>query len=42
MPLVAGSPDDLILRLNSTSSTNPYGVNVVFDAAAPNHTTVIS
>jgi hypothetical protein len=35
----ANSPDDLILRLNNTSSTNPYGVNVVFDAAAPNDTT---
>jgi hypothetical protein len=35
----ANSPDDLILRLNNASSTNPYGVNVVFDAAAPNDTT---
>jgi len=35
----ANSANDLILRLRNTSSTNPYGVNIAFDAAAPNDTT---
>jgi hypothetical protein len=35
----ANSPNDLILRLRNTSSTTPYGVNLIFDAAAPNDAT---
>ena len=35
----ANSANDLILRLRNTSSTNPYGINIVFDATAPNDTT---
>jgi len=35
----ANSASDLILRLRNTSSTTPYGVNVIFDSAAPNDTT---
>ena len=35
----ANSPNDLVLRLNNTSSTTPYGINLVFDNAAPNDST---
>ena len=32
----ANSANDLILRLRNTSSTNPYGLRINFDNAAPN------
>ena len=35
----ANSPDDLILRLRNTTSTNPYGLRINFDNAAPNDST---
>jgi len=35
----ANSPDDLILRLRNTTSTNPYGFRINFDNAAPNDST---
>ncbi len=35
----ADSANDLILRLRNTSSTNPYGLRINFDNAAPNDST---
>ena len=35
----ANSANDLILRLRNTTTNNPYGINIVYDNAAPNDST---
>ncbi len=35
----SNASNDLILRLRNTTSTNPYGLRILFDNAAPNDTT---